>query len=38
VATLMVTHDPAMLGAADRVVNIIDGRLTDGAGAAHATH
>jgi putative ABC transport system ATP-binding protein len=38
VATLMVTHDPAMLDSADRVVTIIDGRLTDATGAGHATH
>lgn len=29
VATLMVTHDPAMLGFADRIVHMLDGRLTD---------
>lgn len=37
VAALMVTHDPAMLDTADRVVTIVDGRLTPGA-AGHATH
>jgi len=36
IATLMVTHDPAMLGFADRVVHMTDGRL-DGA-KAHAAH
>ena len=30
VATLMVTHDPAMLGYADRVVHMADGRLAGG--------
>jgi putative ABC transport system ATP-binding protein len=35
VGTLMVTHDPAMLDCADRVVHMADGRLT-GAAAAHA--
>jgi putative ABC transport system ATP-binding protein len=30
VATLMVTHDPVMLGYADRVVHMADGRLTEG--------
>jgi putative ABC transport system ATP-binding protein len=30
VATLMVTHDPGMLGCADRVVHMSDGRLTAG--------
>jgi putative ABC transport system ATP-binding protein len=29
VATLMVTHDPGMLDCADRVVHMMDGRLTD---------
>ena len=33
VATLMVTHDPAMLDCADRVVRMADGRLTAGAAA-----
>ncbi len=35
VATLMVTHDPAMLDCADRVVHLADGRLTPD-GASHA--
>ena len=30
VATLMVTHDPGMLGCADRVAHMTDGRLSDG--------
>jgi hypothetical protein len=38
VATLMVTHDPAMLESVDRVVSIIDGRLSDGRGGTHAAH
>jgi putative ABC transport system ATP-binding protein len=33
VATLMVTHDPAMLGCADRVVHMTDGRLDGGVAA-----
>ena len=37
VATLMVTHDPDMLSFADRVVYMMDGRLSDGADS-HATH
>lgn len=38
VATLMVTHDPAMLESVDRVVSIVDGRLVATAGASHAAH
>lgn len=34
VAALVVTHDPAMLDAVDRVVGIVDGRLAE----AHAAH
>jgi putative ABC transport system ATP-binding protein len=37
VATLMVTHDPGMLSFADRVVHMMDGRLSEGADN-HATH
>lgn len=36
VATLMVTHDPAMLGYADRVVRMSDGRI-QADGSSHAT-
>ena len=35
VAALMVTHDPDMLERADRVVQIMDGRLTE-SGRTHA--
>ena len=37
VATLMVTHDVGMLGFADRVVQMMDGRLSEEADS-HATH
>jgi putative ABC transport system ATP-binding protein len=33
VAALMVTHDPGMLDCADRIVQMLDGRLSDMAGA-----
>jgi ABC-type lipoprotein export system ATPase subunit len=36
VATLMITHDPAMLGYADRVVRMSDGRIQEDA-SSHAT-
>jgi ABC-type lipoprotein export system ATPase subunit len=29
----MVTHDPGMLGFADRVVHMTDGRLAEGKGS-----
>lgn len=36
VATLMVTHDPGMLDCADRVANMVDGRLQPGIAVGHA--
>jgi putative ABC transport system ATP-binding protein len=38
VATVMVTHDPAMLESVDRIVSIVDGRLSETPGRGHAAH
>ena len=36
VATLMVTHDAGMLDCADRVVHMLDGRMSEGRAGSHA--